>query len=178
VDTLSDALVETKSNEGRPDIEEVFHAQYARVARVIAGVIRDPARAEELAVEVLLKWSRSPHAQIENIEAWLYRAAVRVGLNELRHRTRRARRERVFSLLRKAPTPEELFAAQEEQRRVDVVLSALESRQAELLLLRAQGFGYNELASALDLNPSSVGTFLSRAQRAFRKEYKRRYETK
>lgn len=178
VDALSEAFVEMKSSEGRPDIEEVFHAQYVRIARVIAGVIRDPARAEELAVEVLLRWSRTRKIQDENVEAWLYRVAVRAGLNELRYRTRRERHERLFSLLRKAPTPEELFATQEEQRRVDMVLSVLGNRQAELLLLRSQGLSYDELATALQLNPASVGTFLSRAQRAFREEYMRRYEAK
>lgn len=176
VDALSAALVEMKSDERRSEIEDVFRAQYARVARVIASVIRDRARAEELAVEVFLKWSRTSKSREENTEAWLYRAAVRAGLNELRHRTRRARYERLFAFVRANPTPEELFAANEEQRRIDVVLSVLESRQAELLLLRSQGLSYDELASTLGLNPGSIGTFLSRAQKAFRKEYVRRYE--
>ena len=176
MDALSDAFIAMKSNERRPDIEEVFHAQYARVARVIAGVLRDPARAEELAVEVLLKWSRTPKAQDENAEAWLYRTAIRTGLNELRHQTRREKYERLFEFFRRTPTPEEIFAVQEEQRRVDLVLSMLPARQAELLLLRCQGFSYEELASTLDVNPSSVGTLVSRAQQAFRKEYIRRYE--
>ena len=173
---MSEAFVEMKSSEGRSNIEEVFRAQYARVARVIAGVTRNPARAEELAVEVLLKWSRTKEAENENAEAWLYRTAVRIGLNELRHQTRRTRYERLFGFVRRTPTPEELFAVEQEQRRVDLVLSALEPRQAELLLLRVQGLSYEELASTLNLNPSSVGTFLSRAQQAFRKEYIRRYE--
>jgi len=59
-----------------------------------------------------------------------------------------------------------------------VVLSVLEPREAELLLLRSHGFSYDELASALDLKTASIGTFLSRAQQAFRKEYMRRYERK
>jgi RNA polymerase sigma-70 factor (ECF subfamily) len=44
-----------------------------------------------------------------------------------------------------------------------------------LLLLRSHGLSYGELASALHLNPASVGTLLSRAQDAFRKEYIKRY---
>jgi RNA polymerase sigma-70 factor (ECF subfamily) len=51
----------------------------------------------------------------------------------------------------------------------------MKPRQAELLLLRTHGFSYEELASALDLNFSSIGTLLSRAERAFRKEYIKRY---
>jgi RNA polymerase sigma-70 factor, ECF subfamily len=43
------------------------------------------------------------------------------------------------------------------------------------LLLRGQGLSYEEVASALALNPSSVGALLSRAQEAFRKEFVKRY---
>ena len=57
----------------------------------------------------------------------------------------------------------------------DVVLASLEAKQAELLLLRSNDLSYQEVAAALDLNPSSVGTLLSRAQAAFRKEYVKLY---
>jgi RNA polymerase sigma-70 factor (ECF subfamily) len=175
VDVPNEAVVEMSFNEARVDLETIFHAQYGRIARVIAGVIRDPARAEELAVEVFLKWSRTSKAQGENAEGWLYRTAIRTGLDELRRQARRSRYERLLDVVRRSPSPHEIFAAQEEQQRVRVVLSALERRQAELVALRSQDFSYEELASALDLNPASVGTLLSRAQQAFRKEYEKRY---
>jgi RNA polymerase sigma-70 factor (ECF subfamily) len=63
----------------------------------------------------------------------------------------------------------------EEQEQVRTVLAALDSRQAELLLLRSSGLSYEEVAAALDLNPASVGTLLSRAQQSFRKEFIKRY---
>ena len=44
-----------------------------------------------------------------------------------------------------------------------------------MLLLRSEDLSYEELAGALDLNPASVGTLLSRAQEAFRKEYIKKY---
>jgi RNA polymerase sigma-70 factor (ECF subfamily) len=163
-------------DNARFDIETIFRAQYQRIARLIAAIIRDPARAEELAVEVFLKWSRTTKTQGENAEGWLYRVAVRVGRNELRRRTRRSRYESLFDFVRGTPTPEELLSTLQEQQRVDVVLSVIGPRHAELLLLRSQGLTYDELASTLQLNPGSVGTFLSRAQQAFRKEYGRRYE--
>jgi RNA polymerase sigma-70 factor (ECF subfamily) len=177
VDERSEAVVEVNPCGARFDLDSIFHAQYERIARVIACVIRDPARAEELAVEVFLKWSREPKAQGEKAEGWLYRTAVRMGQNELRRQTRRSRYETLFGLFRGSPTtPEELLSGRQEEEKVRVVLSVIESRHAELLLLRGQGLSYDELASALDLNPRSVGTFLSRAQQAFRKEYIRLYE--
>jgi RNA polymerase sigma factor (sigma-70 family) len=176
VDALSETAVEMKPNEAGFDLETIFHAQYQRIARVIASVIRDPARAEEIAVEVFLKWSRSPTAQGEHAEGWLYRVAVRMAHNELRRQTRRSRYESLFDSVRRTPTPEELLASRQEHQKIDVVLSAIDSRHAELLLLRGSGLTYDELASTLELNPASVGTFLMRAQQAFRKEYIKRYE--
>jgi DNA-directed RNA polymerase specialized sigma24 family protein len=39
------------------------------------------------------------------------------------------------------------------------------------LILRASGMSYAEVASAIGVNVSSVGTILSRAERAFRSTY-------
>jgi RNA polymerase sigma-70 factor (ECF subfamily) len=172
-------MAEMNSGEGRLDIETVFHAEYTRIARVIARVLRDPARAEELAVEVFLKWSRTPQAQGEHSQGWLYRVAVRAGLDELRRETRRNRRQHLLAFTRHSPTPEptpeEVRASREDQERVRAVLAAIQPRQAELLVLRSQDLSYDELACALDLKPASIGTFLSRAEQAFRKEYIKRY---
>jgi RNA polymerase sigma-70 factor (ECF subfamily) len=157
------------------DFDSIFHAHYDRIARVIARLVRDPARAEELAVEVFWKFWRTPQAQGERAGGWLYRTAVRMGLNELRAGERRARYEQMSDLARGLPTPEEARAAEEEREHVQDVLAALEPRQAELLLLRGSGLTYEEVAGALDLNPASVGTLVSRAQEAFRKEYISRF---
>lgn len=157
------------------DFEATFRAQYPRIARVIARVVRDPARSEELAVEVFLKLWRSPRAQGDKTHGWLYRVAVRKALDELRRQTRRARYESLFGFAKPAPNPEQTHAANEEQQRVRLILAQIEKRQAELLLLRANDLSYDEVAAALKLNPASVGTLLSRAQQVFRKEYIKRY---
>jgi RNA polymerase sigma-70 factor (ECF subfamily) len=179
VDTTNEAVAEVGFSEPVFDLETIFRAQYERIARVIAGVIRDPARAEELAVEVFLKWERSSKVRSEGAEGWLCRAAVRVALNELRRKALRGRYERLLIFRSRGKTgespPDEIYAAQEERKRVHAVLSAIGRRKAELLLLRANGLSYEELAAALGLNPASVGTLLSRALEAFRKEFIARY---
>lgn len=161
------------------DFESVFRTHYERIARVIARVVGDPARAEELAAELFLKLWRSRRAQGqwtgEWTEACLYKSAVRRALDELRKKARRARYEGLIGFVSRNPTPEEVRAASEDQERVRLVLAAVAPRQGELLALRSQGLSYDELASALNLNPASVGTLLSRAQKAFRKEYIKRY---
>lgn len=177
VDAQNEAVAEMNSSDARLELEAIFEAQYERIARVIARVIRDPGRAEELAVEVFLKFSRNPLAQGPKANGWLYRTAARMALDELRKQVRRSRLDGLITLVRGQLTPEELHVIAEEQDKVRVVMGTMAPRQAELLLLWSQGLNYGELASTLDLNPASVGTLLSRAQQRFRKEYVEKYGT-
>jgi RNA polymerase sigma-70 factor (ECF subfamily) len=178
VNTSSEALADSKAHELHLDIEALFRAHYGRVARIIARVVRDRARSEELAVEVFLKLWRNQKAQRENVQGWLYRVAVRAGLDELRRETRRGRYERMLQWVHPrtpAKTPEDIHSVNQKQDKVRSVLNVLEPRQAQFLLLRSQDFTYQEVASILKMNPASIGTLVSRAEESFRKEYIKRY---
>jgi RNA polymerase sigma-70 factor, ECF subfamily len=172
VNATSEAVANVKLGDvdASVDLEIIFRAQYRRICHVVARVVRDHARAEDLAVEVFLKFSRNRKAQGSRAEGWLYRTAVRMGLDELRRRERRSRYERLLGFGSRVLTPEEIHAATEEQNKVRLVLGMLPRRQSELLLLRSLDLSYAEVAAALDLNPASIGTLTARAQKAFRKE--------
>lgn len=169
------ALAATEAAEAVFHFESFFCLHYDRIARAIARVIRDPARAEEIAVEAFWKLWRNPQAHGERAAGWLYRVAVRAALNELRRQGRSQRYESQSDAPQPTPTPEEAHAAAEEQRQVRLVLAALDPRKAEVLLLRTNGLSYEELAVSLKVNPKSVGSLVSRAQQTFRKEYIKRY---
>lgn len=178
VNTTSEAIRKMNATAVPFDMEATFRAHYGRVAHIIGRVVGNHARAEELAVEVFLKLWRKKQAQTDNLEAWLYRVAIRTGLDELRTRNRRTRYEGLFGLVQAASspaTPEQVHLANENQERVRSILARLEPRQAEFLVLRSHGFTYEEVARILGMNPASVGTLLARAQQAFRKEYIERY---
>jgi RNA polymerase sigma-70 factor (ECF subfamily) len=171
----SKSIDEIKTRGAPFDFETTFHFHYDRVARIIARVVGEPARAEELAVEVFWKLWRSPNAQGDEVGGWLYRTAVRMGLYELRRRRRRDRLEPFLRFTREPLNPEQIRATNEEQEHVRGVLSRMNARQAELLILRGNGMSYEEVATILQMNPASVGTLISRAQGVFRKEYVKRY---
>jgi RNA polymerase sigma-70 factor (ECF subfamily) len=59
-----------------------------------------------------------------------------------------------------------------------MVLGALKPRDAELLLLRSEDLTYQQVAISLALKPNYVGSLISRAEEAFRKEYLNRYGKK
>ena len=73
VNAPGEALAEMNAREAQFDIDALFRTHYRRVARMIARVVRDPACAEELAVEVFLKLWRNSSAQGDHAEGWLYR---------------------------------------------------------------------------------------------------------
>ena len=176
--TTSGALDPAETRAGAFDFEAFFHAHYERIARVVARVVGDHGRAEDLASDAFWKLWRTPRAQGTGAGGWLYRTAVHLALNELRSGRRRRRYESLAEGPAAAPTPEEVHAAAEEREQVRQVLARLRDREAELLILRSGGLSYDELAAALDLNPTSVGTLIARAQEAFRKEYVKQYGTR
>lgn len=167
--------IERIEQEQAFDFDAFFYAHYERTARAVARVVGDPARAEDMAAEAFWKLWRNPQAQGDNAGGWLYRTALRMALNELRRDARRNRYESLWDAAEESLSPEEAHAAAEEREHVRMVLSVLDQRQAELLLLRSSGLSYDQIANAVDVNPSSVGTLLSRAQQAFRKEYLKQY---
>jgi len=178
VNAPSDTVRAAGVEPAAADFETIFAAHYESTARAIARVIHDNDRAEELAVETFWKLSRNPQAQSERVSGWLHRTAIRLALDELRRRSRRTRYEGLLAMLHMTShprTPDELLSAEQEQGRVRAVLASLALRQAELLLMRHDGASYDELASSLQIHSASVGTLLSRAQQAFRKEYVKRY---
>jgi RNA polymerase sigma factor (sigma-70 family) len=178
VERQSEVLAGLKAETKTFDIETLFRTHYARIVRIIGRVVRDRARAEELAGEVFLKLWRRRVQEVDHVEGWLYRVAVNAGLDELRRERRRARYEELFQWVqpeRSPATPEELFRANQEKERVRRVLGSIPEKHAAILLLRSQGFSYGELGTTLGLNPTSVGVLLARAREAFQKEYTKIY---
>jgi RNA polymerase sigma-70 factor (ECF subfamily) len=175
VDANTGQLADLSVSRSTFDFGAVFRSEYKRMTGVISRIIGDPARAEELAVEVFCRLWRRPNVQGPKAGGWLHRAAIRLALDELRRRSRREKYEALFSVFRPQSTPEQIHLLTEKQRQVRATLSRLNRRDAELLLLRNDGLSYHEIAEVLDLNPASVGTLLSRAQKAFRQRYLKLY---
>jgi RNA polymerase sigma-70 factor (ECF subfamily) len=157
-------------------LDELFRTHYARLARVVGRIVHDQGRAEEIAADVFLRWQRHPAAHGDGAEGWLYRTAVRQGLDAWRRDQRWTQVERMLAHLGVAPrTPADLHAGAEDRRQVRAVLARLRHRDATLLLLWAEDLSYADMASAIGVQATSVGSLLRRAQDAFKKEYEARY---
>jgi RNA polymerase sigma factor (sigma-70 family) len=167
--------------EAPQSFDEVFLGNYARVVGILRRVVGDYGRAEELASEVFLKLYTQKLAVngVGSVSGWLYRTATNMGIDALRAASRRSRLEqaavREGSGERVVENPFEQMARAEKQQRVRGVLADLKPAQAQLLLLRASGHRYRELAAALEIEAGSVGTSLVRAEAAFAQRYRELY---
>ena len=163
---------------GKPDpadFEAVFHQQWSRLCAALYRFTGDPAEAEDLALEAFVQLWQRPPERADNLGGWLYRVATRLGLNHLRSAARRDRYEQealAERLTQSAPPGADCEVEDRQERaRVRAVLAQMDERQARMLLMRHAGFSYQEIAAALGLNPSSIGTLLNRAEQVFEKQY-------
>ena len=154
----------------RADLEQVFRSTYPRVVAVAARVLGSRDEAEDVAQEVFLSFSRSSVPAGE-APAWLSVAAAHTALNSLRSGRRRTTRElAVVDAGTTAPDAADEALVLEDRRHVREALGRLPHKSAVALVLRHSGLSYAEVAAALDLSPSSVGTTVRRAEHALREE--------
>jgi RNA polymerase sigma-70 factor (ECF subfamily) len=153
---------------------QVFDSQYARLFRYLDRISGDPDLAADLAQDAFIRLYRRG-AMPDRPGVWL----ITVAMNLFRNvRTTSARRVRLLTAARlqgtfaDPPASPVRQEAGESSEQVRHALSALPLREQQILLLRADGYSYRDIAAALSLNESSVGTLLARAKRAFRAAYK------
>jgi RNA polymerase sigma-70 factor (ECF subfamily) len=159
-------------------IEGLFRDHYPKVVGMLTRLMGDRGQAEELASDAFCKLSgRRGVLDHENLTAWLYRAATNAGLDALRSNARRKRREESAEPTGAGVAEDALQGMLRAERcqRVRQILSGLKPRDAQLLLLRANGLAYRELAESLGIQPGSVGTLLARAEAEFERKYRARY---
>jgi RNA polymerase sigma-70 factor (ECF subfamily) len=160
--------------------EALFQQHWLRICRVLFRLTGDWHEAEDLALETFMHLYERPPADLRNLAGWLYRVATNLGLNALRARKRRwwyetqAAREPGHSTNTLGDTvdPTQAIEQAQEVQSVRIVLARMKPRSAMLLLLRQSGLSYREIAAALEIPQSSVGTLLARAEKEFGKKYR------
>lgn len=153
--------------------EAVYHAHHASLFRYLDRLSGDPDLAADIAQEAFIRLCRRGSLP-DQPDRWLITVALNLFRNEWttskRHRDLKERRAPELSIS-SPPSPLEATDASQRRARVRKALDQLSQRDRELLLLRAEGYSYRDLAATLDLNNGSVGTFLARAKRAFQVAY-------
>jgi RNA polymerase sigma factor (sigma-70 family) len=155
----------------RDDLDSVFRRDYQLVVGVAARVLGSRDQAEDVAQDVFLSFGRSS-VPAADARGWLCVAAAHTALNLLRSGRRRTSREEAAAATDNPIVSDvaEAVVTNEERSRVRAALVRLPRKQAVALVLRHSGLSYADVAAALDLSPTSVGTTVRRAESALRKE--------
>ena len=155
----------------RADLEDVFRRSYPLVVGVAARVLGSRDQAEDVAQDVFISFGRTSVPAGE-ARGWLSVAAAHTALNLLRSGRRRASREETVAASDDAVVSDvaDAVVVLDERRRVRAALARLPRKQAVALVLRHSGLSYAEVAAALELSPTSVGTTVRRAEAALREE--------
>lgn len=157
--------------------EGAFRELYGRNARAVIAFchhfVRDAARAEELAQDVLVKLyrARERYRPTARFRTFLYRIAANHCLNELRRGEWAARAASGADPLvdpdllpSRAPTPEEAASGAALEDAVRALLDRLpEKQRLALVLCRFQGLSYEEIAAVLDTTVPAVKSLVHRA---------------
>jgi RNA polymerase sigma factor (sigma-70 family) len=150
---------------------------------MLARLTGDRGQAEEIASDAFCKLSARDSGleepRDEGHTPWLYRVATNAGLDALRRNARRRRHEQAAHVesLRSATAScaLERILSEERRARVQAVLAEMKPRDAQLLVLRADGLAYRELAESLGVQASSIGTLLARAEAEFERKFRARH---
>lgn len=158
-----------------PDsFKRAFDEHYGFICRVAAGIVYDLATAEDVAQETFVSLYRNPPVNLANMRGWLTAVAVNIALNHLRKDKARARREMKavdVSGTSLSDVPLDALSKAESGAITRRALQSLGERERVVLVMSSSGMNYREIARAVSVKETSVGTIIARAKYAFKAAY-------
>jgi RNA polymerase sigma-70 factor, ECF subfamily len=157
--------------EGGGGFDALFRRLYPPLFRYLNRMTGDSDAADDMAQEAFV---RLLGRNMPEDEARLWVFTVATNLLRDRGRTLR-RRERLMEASDWRPSspaaPDEALERARTVGRVRNALDQVPARDRQMLLMREEGFRYDEIAQAAGVAPGSVGTLLARAARRFAAAY-------
>lgn len=149
------------------DVERLFRLYHAPLVRYLTRRLGDRDWAEEIAQETFLRALRQD--QISSERSWLFAVATNLVRDDARKQSRQRKHLELLRAEAEAQStvePEPTSMERDEERALArQAVESLAERDRLALLMREEGLDYDEIAAALDITRSSVGTTLSRARR-------------
>jgi RNA polymerase sigma-70 factor (ECF subfamily) len=108
------------------------------------------------------------------LRPWLIRVAINLARNTIRGNIRANTREENYVKESAEFSVYSVESDYEEQASINDIYAALDKIKEPLrscLVLKQQGLSYKEIASSLDLNEGSIGTYVARARQEFARFY-------
>lgn len=151
------------------DFDALYDEVFPPLYRYCQRLTGDPDTAEDVAQEAFVRLlDRKVEGERPALRVWLFTVATHLIRDRWRVTSNRRRLLEIHPVTPGAsPDPEAEAVRRQEVAGVRRALEGLEARDRELLLMREEGFSYREIAEAVGVRATSVGTLLARAQKRF-----------
>ena len=174
VDIMSETA--TAAAKDRIEFDEAFALHHRTVFRAARSVVRDEGVAEDVTQETFIRLYKNLDsiADAEMLRPWLIRVAINVARNTIRGQMRANTRDENYVKQTGTFEAASVETDFEDQAGVSEIVRALNKIKEPLrscLLLKQQGLSYREIASSLELNETSIGTYVARARQEFVRFY-------
>jgi len=149
------------------DYDALFRRLYPSLFRYLHRLTGEVDAADDIAQESFVRLLGRDMPEDE-ARLWLFTVATNLFRDGARTRKRR---ERLLAVRPWTPTalprPDEAAERAATVKAVREALDTLAERDRQMLLMREEGFRYDEIAKVAGVAPGSVGTLLARAARRF-----------
>jgi RNA polymerase sigma-70 factor (ECF subfamily) len=150
--------------------QEIFSRDAPALFRYLRRLSGSRQQAEDILQETFLKLHLhlASGPGLDNPRAWLFR----VGTNLSRDRAKAELRARARAQEHGAPpSPVDFQLHYERRQAVARALAQLPPRMRQVLLLKAEGFSYREIADITGIESGYVGVLLQRGRAEFKRVY-------
>ncbi len=156
--------------------EEAFSLHHRTVFRAARSIVRDAGLAEDVTQEVFIKLYKHKDdlPDAEMLRPWLIRVALNLAKNVVRGNIRANTRDENYvkeTVENGVISVETEYEQQAELTDVNRALSKVKEPLRSCLVLKQQGLTYREIAESLELNETSIGTYVARARAEFMRFY-------
>lgn len=152
-------------------IEELYAQFHQPLLRMLYRRTGDPDRAEDLVQEVFSKALQAPP---DNPRPWLFAVALNLVRDDGRRAVRQGRRLQLLKAESATTAPDAAsdYERSDQSRKLRQALAELRDVDREVLLLKAEGFDYDEIAATTGLAKGAIGTTLARARKRLVEAYR------
>src|SRR5215203_4096164 len=174
VDSMSEQTAAAGAKE-TIGFEEAFSLHHRTVFRAARSVVQDAGLAEDATQEVFIKlYKHMDTLDQEMLRPWLIRVAMNVAKNTLRTKIRANTRDENYvkdTVENGVISVEDEFEERAGINEINRALGKIKEPLRSCLMLKQQGLSYREIAQSLELNETSIGTYVARARAEFMRFY-------
>lgn len=153
---------------------ELYERLQPSLLRYLERLTGDPDIAQDVSQEAFLRLLRRADLDGDDARLWIFTVATNLVRDHGRTVVRRQRLLVARPVVPSGPPAPDAEAERSERvHRVREALGQLSERDRQLLMMREEGFRYQEMAEAVGVAPGSVGTLIARALKKFEAVYSR-----